>query len=254
MLKPREKRLRATSVLICLLLAGSWVAAAAQDSPVLVDRILAIVDEEAILQSDLEREVELFRMNQEYAGQAVSPDTPELRREMLDRLIEAKLIIAAAKAEDMSVDEEAVVRSVDQRIEQFIERFGSREAFERELARSGTNEADFRERMASQLRDDQYMRLVVGKFIRPGIEITENDIRDYYLAHLDEMPVEPDSLTLANIMVPVQPSVEVRQAVQDRVAEIQKELDRGRPFADVAATYSRGPNASRGGARPGWHP
>ena len=240
--------MRVTSFLICLLIAGSWAAAAAQDGPVLVDRILAIVDEEAILQSDLDREVELFRMNQEYAGQDVAPDTPELRREMLDRLLEAKLIIAAAKAADMSVDEEAVDRSVDQRIEQFVERFGSREAFERELARSGTNEKDFRERMASQLRDDQYMRLVVGKFIRPGIEITENDLRDYYLAHLDEMPVEPDSLTLANILVPVQPSVEVRQAVQIQVAEIQKELERGRPFADVAVTYSQGPNASRGGA------
>lgn len=229
-------------------MAITWAAAAAQDAPVLVDRLLAIVDEEAILQSDLDREVELYRMNQEYAGQPVSEDTPELRREMLDRLIEAKLIIAAAKAAEMSVDEEAVTRSVEQRIEQFIERFGSREAFERELERSGTNEEDFRERMASQLRDDQYLRLVVGKFIRPGIEITENDIRDYYMANLAEMPVEPDSLTLANILVTVQPSVEQRQAVQAEVADIRRELEAGKPFADVAASRSKGPNARRGGA------
>jgi peptidyl-prolyl cis-trans isomerase SurA len=223
------------------------VAATAQDAPQLVDRVLAIVDEEAILQSDLDREVQLFRMNQEYAEQPVTPDTPELRREMLDRLVEAKLIIAAAKAADMTVDEEAVARSVDQRIEQFIERFGSREAFQRELHRSGTTESDFRERMASQLRDDQYLRLVVGKFIRPGIEITENDVRDYYLAHLDEMPAEPDSLTLANILVPVQPSVEQRQGIQTRIAEIRRILEAGRHFADVAAEYSQGPNAKRGG-------
>jgi len=212
-----------------------------------MDRILAIVDEEAILQSDLDREVELYRMNQEYQGQTVSEDTPELRREMLDRLIESKLIIAAAKAADMTVDEEAIDKSVDQRIAQYVERFGSREAFEGELVRSGTTLADFKDRMRSQLRDDQYMRLVVGKFIRPDIEVMENEVEDYYLKNLKDMPSEPDSVTIADIMVPVQPSTEQRQEIQDVVARVQQALDSGEPFAEVAKTYSRGPNAKRGG-------
>jgi peptidyl-prolyl cis-trans isomerase SurA len=222
-------------------------SAQAQQTPELVDRILAIVDEEAILQSDLDREVELFRLNQEYQGETVSPDTPELRREMLDRLIESKLIIAAAKAADMTVDDEAIGRSVEQRIGQYVERFGSREAFERELVRSGTTLSDFRERMRNQLRDDQYMRLVVGKFIRPDIEVMENEVKDYYLANLGEMPAEPDSVTIADIMVTVQPSAERRQEIQDVVAAARSALDAGRPFADVAAEFSRGPNARRGG-------
>lgn len=223
-------------------------AAAADEGPVLLDRVLAIVDEEVILQSDVDREVELYRMNEEYQGLTPSPDTPELRRELLDRLIESKLIIAAAKADDMSVDEESIRTSVDQRIAQFIERFGSRDVFERELQRSGTTEADFRERMASQLRDDQYMRLVVGRFIRPDIEVLENEIRDYYLAHLEEMPAEPDSVVLRNILVPVQPSLEERQRIQDRIAEAQVALAGGDSFSDVASEYSGGPNARRGGA------
>lgn len=222
--------------------------AGAEEGPVLFDRVLAIVDEEAILQSDLDREVELHRMNQEYSGQEVVADTPELRRELLDRLVENKLIIAAAKAADMSVDEEAIDRSVDQRIQQFVDRFGSRETFLRELQRSGTTEADFRQRMAAQLRDDQYLRLVVGKFIRPDIEVLENDIREFYRENLDQMPSEPDSVSLSNILVPVQPSFEVRQRIQEQVAAAQAALAGGRGFSDVAAEFSRGPNAARGGA------
>ncbi len=220
----------------------------AQEAPQLVDRILAIVDEEAILQSDLDREVELYRLNQEYQGETVTPDTPELRREMLDRLIESKLIIAAAKAADMDVDEEAIARSVEQRIAQYVERFGSREVFERELVRSGTTLADFKDRMRTQLRDDQYLRLVVGRFIRPDIEVMENELQDYYLANLDEMPAEPDSLTIADILVPVQPSLQQRQEIQQVVAQAQQALAAGTPFAEVAKQYSRGPNAKRGGA------
>jgi peptidyl-prolyl cis-trans isomerase SurA len=227
---------------------GAPAASALSEAvPVLVDRIVAIVDEEAILQSDLERETELYRLERQYAGQTVDGEPATVRREMLDRLIESKLIIAAAKQADMSVDQEAIAGSVDQKIQQFVEHFGSLEALERELTRSGMTLTDYRARMAAQLRDQQYLRLVVGKFIRPDIEVLENEVRDYYLAHLDEMPAEPDSLTIADILIAVQPSREVRQRVQEKVARIQSVLSGGMPFAEAARTYSEDAAAPRGG-------
>jgi peptidyl-prolyl cis-trans isomerase SurA len=238
-------------LLICgtmLFVALAAQPAAAQGSgPRLVDRIVAIVDEEAILQSDLDREVELYKMEKEYAGEPVPAESPEVRREMLDRLIESKLIIAAAKQADMTVDEDAIEESVQEKIDQFVEHFGSMDNLRRELNRSGMTLEDYRTRMKTQLRDQQYLRLVVGKFIRPNIEVLENEVRDYYLEHLEDMPAEPDSLTIANILIPVQPSVNVRQRIQTKVAEIQVALESGRSFADVAAEYSEGPNAKRGG-------
>nr|MEE4268882.1 peptidylprolyl isomerase [Candidatus Krumholzibacteria bacterium] len=214
----------------------------------LVDRIVAIVDEEAILMSDLEREMELYRMEREYAGQPIDQKPEEIRSEMLNRLVESKLIIAAAKQADMTVDAEAIKASVEQKIDQFVEHFGSMENLQSELARSGMTLGDYRARMTSQLMDQQYLRLVVGKYIRPDVEVLENEIRQYYLDNLDQMPAEPDSVTIANILIPVQPSVDVRQAVQARVTEVQAALAKGTPFADVARQLSMGPNAARGGA------
>ncbi len=248
---PLAYTLRLVIVLVWLVVAtGGGLAPSAvqaQSEPKLVDRIVAIVDEEAILQSDLDREVELFRMEKEYSGETIADDTATVRREMLERLVESKLIIAAARQADMQVDDDAIEQSVDQKIEQFVEHFGSLETLKRELQRSGMTLGDYRNRMGSQLRDQQYLRLVVGKFIRPDIEVLENEVREYYLANLDQMPAEPDSLTIANIMIPVQPSVEVRQAVQAQVQEIQAALAGGREFSVVAREYSKGPNAKRGG-------
>jgi peptidyl-prolyl cis-trans isomerase SurA len=243
---PRVPRLLVSSILLAALLVGPRVWAQG-GGPRLVDRIVAIVDEEAILQSDLDREIELFKLEKEYAGEPAPQETPEVRREMLDRLIESKLVIAAAKQADMTVDEEAIEQSVQEKIDQFVEHFGSMDDLLRELNASGMTLVDYRARMKTQLRDQQYLRLVVGKFIRPNIEVLENEVRDYYLAHLDEMPAEPDSLTIANILVPVQPSVDVRQAIQAKVVEIQAALESGRSFTDVATEYSEGPNAKRGG-------
>jgi len=239
----------AVLVTVALACALTWIVgvAAAQDSPRLVDRIVAIVDEEAILQSDLEREMELYRLEKEYAGEEITAEPSEVRAEMLERLVESKLIIAAAKQSDMTVDSEAIQESVQQKIDQFVEHFGSMDNLERELARSGMTLGDYKARMSSQLRDQQYLRLVVGKFIRPKVEVLENEVREYYMAHLDEMPAEPDSVTLSNILVPVQPAAEVRSDLQDAVAAITAALESGRSFEDVAVEYSKGPNASRGG-------
>lgn len=258
MRRNRKRSRPAPSLLVAAALGTAVLAgsapATAQDlasppaaTPVLVDRIVAIVDEEAILQSDLERETELYRLERQYAGQPVAEDPAAVRREILDRLIESKLIIAAAKRADMSVDPEAVSGSVDEKIRQFEEHFGGREALERELARSGMTLPDYRARMAAQLRDQQYLRLVVGKFIRPDIEVLENEVRDYYLANLDQMPSEPDSLTIADILVPVQPSVEARRRVQEKVVRIQADLEGGMPFADAARRHSEDAAAPRGG-------
>ena len=234
---------------VCCLLGFMLLVPLAQaQEPILVDRIVAIVDEEAILQSDVDREVELYKMEKEYAGETVTGTSSEVRREMLERLMESKLIIAAAKQAEMVVDEEAIESSVQQKIDQFVEHFGSMETLEIELRRSGMTLADYRARMSTQLRDQQYLRLVVGRFIRPDLEVMDNEVRDYYLAHLDEMPAESDSVTISDILVPVQPALSVRQKVQAKVEVIQAGLNNGTSFDTLAIQYSEGPNASRGGA------
>ena len=234
---------------VCCLLGLVLLAPMVQaQEPLLVDRIVAIVDEEAILQSDVDREVELYKLEKEYAGETISGSSQEVRREMLERLMESKLIIAAAKQADMVVDEEAIESSVQQKIDQFVEHFGSMETLELELGRSGMTLTDYRARMSTQLRDQQYLRLVVGRFIRPDLEVMDNEVRDYYLAHLDEMPADADSLTISNILVPVQPALSVRQAVQAKVETIQKGLAGGTSFDTMAMQHSEGPNANRGGA------
>jgi len=247
----RRRPLRAAAwpalVLAGLLCAGAPTLVRAQGEPVLLDRIVAIVDEEMILQSDLDRAIELYQIDRQYQGLDPEPVTPELRQEVLDSLIESKLIIAAAKAADLRVEEEDIESQVEERIQQLIQQFGSREALEAEMRRSGMTMSDFRLRYTSQLRDQQYLRLVVGRFIRPDIEVLENEVEEYYLEHLDEMPAEPDSVTISNILIRVQPDREARQAVQRQVAEAQQALRSGSSFADVARRFSQGPNASRGG-------
>jgi peptidyl-prolyl cis-trans isomerase SurA len=222
-------------------------ATAMAQEPVLLERVVAIVDEEMILQSDLDLAIELYQLDRQLVGAEPEPVTPELRRQVLDSLIENKLVIAAAKQNDMVVEEADIEARVDERVEQLVGQYGSRDALDRALMDSGLTIDDFRFRYANQLRNQQYMRLVVGRFIRPDIEVMENEVRQYYLDHIDEMPAEADSVTVASILVRVQPSPETRRVVQEQVAAAQQALAAGNDFADVARRFSQGPNARRGG-------
>lgn len=241
---PGLPRLRA---LFLVAMMAALVTAARAQEPVLLERIVAIVDEEMILQSDLDLAVELYQLDRQLAGATPEPLTPALRDEVLDSLIENKLVIAAAKQNDMVVEEADIDARVEERVNQLVDQYGGMTNLEQALRESGLTLDDFRFRYANQLRNQQYMRLVVGRFIRPDIEVMENEVEQYYLDHLDEMPAEPDSVSLSSIMVRVQPSADTRRAVQAGVAEAQQALAAGEDFASVARRLSQGPNASRGG-------
>lgn len=241
----RRRRCGRWCVLVLLMLACGLLARAQE--PVLLERIVAIVDEEMILQSDLDLAIELYQLDQQLSGVEPEPVTKDLRARVLDSLIENKLVIAEAKQNDMVVEEEEVEARVDDRIDQLTAQYGSLETLERALRESGLTIEDFRFRYGTQLRNQQYMRLVVGRFIRPKIEIMSNDVEDYYLDHIDEMPADPDSLTLASILIRVEPAVSARRQVQSKVTAVQDALAAGEDFASVAMRMSEGPNASRGG-------
>ncbi len=227
--------------------ADPATAAGVGGEPVLVDRIVAIVDEEMILQSDIDQEVEQYVAELQFAGQEAPEITTEIRQEMYERLVEAKLIVAAAKQADMTVDQATIRERVEARVSELIKQYGSEDNLRRAMLNSGITLEDYRERAAAQLTDIQYLQLVVSRFIRPQVEIMENEVEQYYEAHRDELPAVPDSLTVSQILLLVQPSPEVQAAVQDRVADAQQALLQGQAFADVARAFSQGPNAARGG-------
>ncbi len=215
--------------------------------PVLVDRIVAIVDEEPILQSEVEREISLYLLDARSRGEKVTETREQIRKRVLDRLVESKLMIAAARQEEIEVSDQQIEQEVQRNIDQLIRYYGSRQKLEQELARNGLTLEDYRLRSRSQLRDQQYMRAVIGRFIRPKIVVTEDEIEAYYREHQDQVPATPDSVTLADILIPVEPDSAFQQQLQRRLGEALAALGKGEPFADVARRLSQGPAAPKGG-------
>jgi peptidyl-prolyl cis-trans isomerase SurA len=216
-------------------------------SPRLVDRIVAVVDEEAILLSDLEREIETYHFELQSSGQPETASDAEVRQMMMDRLVEVKLLVAQAKLDGMVIGEEELERETAQATQRLIDRFGTRAALDRELARSGMSFEDLEARNRELVRNRLYTMRMVQRYVRPRIEVRDDEVRAFYEEHQDEVPRQEPQVTIANILVVPQPDASVMDEMDARLERIDAALERGESFETVAREHSQGPNASQGG-------
>ena len=157
--------------LLLALAAGAWAgqpAAAAAESPQLVDRVVAVVDEDPILDSDIERVVRLGLL-----PAVVGESVAEERRRALDLAIEQRLRLHEV---DRFGFEETPLALLDRQMEEIRSRVPAEEAFRAELARLGLDETALRQLLARQLSVLAYVEERLG----PRVFVSVDDIGRYY--------------------------------------------------------------------------
>ncbi len=205
--------LRPAFVLLALALpalsAGQTPGASAEPAQLeLVDRVVAVVDEDPILLSDVERAIGLGTIRR-HAGE----NDAALERRALDELIEWKLRLHEIARYGF---EEAPLEEVDRQLERLRAHFPSEAAWRSELDRLGLDEARVRQILARQLAVLTYVEQRLG----PRVFVSVDDIKKYYD---DELAPK-----LRAAGEPVPPIEEVREAIRAvlREQKLNAEIDR----------------------------
>lgn len=196
------------AILVVLACAAQQASGAETAAPRLVDRVVAVVDEDPILASDVERAVALGLV---VRGPGESDD--DLRRRALDGLIEQRLRLHEIARFGL---EEASIAEVDRQFEELRAGFADEGAWRAELARLGLDEAGVRQLLARQLSILAYVEERLGPRIFVGVE----EIRRHY----DEELVP----TLAAAGEAPPPIEEVRESIRAvlRARRLNEEIDR----------------------------
>lgn len=137
----------------------------------IIDRVLAVVDNSVITQSDV---VAAMRLGLEKAPGAADPIAA-----VLDSLIERRLTLTEV---DRYAPPEPSDADVNLRLEQVRLSFPSADAFRAVLAQTGLDEAQLRRHVRDDLRIDAYLQQRFGSAVQPSEEQT----LDYYRAHPDQ--------------------------------------------------------------------
>lgn len=144
-------------------------ARAASEAPAkLVDRVVAVVDEDPILASDIERVVKLGLLAEDPGG-----NPADERRRALDLLIEQRLRLHEV---DRFGFEETPLASLELQLEATRARFPTEEAFRAELVRLGLDESSLRQLLARELTVLAYVEERLG----PRVFVSVDDITRYY--------------------------------------------------------------------------
>ena len=239
-------RLLAFAACACFL----GVAAPVQAAREMVDRIVATVDDESILLSDVLREMNLARM-QQGLEQMSEAEQEQLFRTVLDGMINDQLLVAQAKVKGYEVGEQELSESVDKEIRSIKERLGGEEAYRQELQRQGFTEAEVRDMHREQRRKQILASRVVQNELRPQVSITADEVRKFYDTQRDSVPAEllrtPVRVRLADILI-IPRDEEKEKAARAKMDAILQRLQSGEDFAKVATEQSEWPTAKNGGS------
>ncbi|MDY0021216.1 peptidylprolyl isomerase [Arenimonas caeni] len=229
-----------TPVLAALLAVSSALlpAPAAAQGTTTVDGIVAVVDEDVILRSELGRAV--ANIEAQYASQPGQlPPRPVLERQVLDRLVLDRLQLNRARGSG--------VRISDGELAQAIESVASRnrmtgDQLRQRLAADGISYEEFR----TGLREEMMIERMRQRYVQSRVQVSEAEV-DQLLAVRE---IGGPEVRLANIIValPDGATPDEVAAANKKAGDIKSLIERGEiDFAAAAIRYSDAQNALEGG-------
>jgi len=196
--------------IIFILVTGYWLLVTGYYISFAQDKIVAIVNNEIITQKDLDDFSNFMRweMKKEYS-----------KEELLERLIEDRLILQAALKEDLKVSPERIKA----RIEGIKKSYKSKEEFEDTLLNRGLSLSD----LESKIREQILMYDIVEKKIKSKISILPQEVTDYYLNHPTEF-TEPEKRKVLGLNI------------EDAILadKIRKDFSNFKNFEEISLKYS----------------
>ncbi len=228
-------------LLITFGLCGPVIAEKVQE----VDRIVAVVDDEVIVNSELQEMLSQI-VSQLKAKKAKLPPKNILERQVLERLIINKIQLAAAARSGINIGEEMLAQAISN-----IARSNkmSLSEFRTAVERSGMSFNKYREQLRTQATVQRFMT----KEMRSRVHVTEREI-DTYIANAKEIVQTPKktrktAFHLLHILIatPEGASPEAIQKAKAKAQKLVKKLRAGADFQNVALSESDGQQALEGG-------
>ena len=209
-----------------------------------VDQIVATVDTEVILYSDIVADAQ--PLLQDISQRAQSED--EFRRErdkvlqqVLDQAIERKILYREAVLSGIQISDD----DVEDRMQKVIDNYESPQAFRTALEQSGETMSSFREELRKQILAIS-MGMSKRRQLEAQVSISESDARQYFQDHSDQFS-RPERVKVRRIFLAAGDDESSRANARARLEALAEEVRLGANFAELARAHSEGPDAAEGG-------
>jgi len=203
----------------------------------LVDRILAVVNNDIVTLSEFNKTYAKLAMqirSSGYASEQQSELLSKLDTQVLDTLIKETLTVQQAKTFEIEIDDKEIDLVIDDIKEQH---HYTDDEFEQILKMQGSSLSEYREHIRKQKIQSQ----LVGIMVQSKVVITEDDIKAYYDSNLEKY--EPKTTYHLRTIIKRLASEETHTEMDEALAAIEA----GTAFEEVAKKYAEPPFNESGG-------
>lgn len=207
----------------------------------LIDKTIAVVGNEMISLSQLEQEILYMRMQGMYSDK-------NMRCEQLERMMDSKLFLMQARIDSLSVNQEMVNSSLEQRMAQIQTNFGGDDEVEKFY---GKPIYKLRQEWRQQLEDMTLTQQMQQQIASSIPELTPHDVKKY-ISETDpeDLPMVPIKYQLSQICI--YPDREnANLAVKEKLLSIRERIINGEKFSTLARIYSEDTGSARKGGELG---
>ena len=207
-----------------------------------VERILAVVNDEIITEQDLQVAMApiVAQVRTTYTGQEYEDKLKAARAEFLDKIIEDRLILSEAKRKKVIVKDV----EVDEMMTDVRNKFPSREIFLKAIDDQGLTEKKLWDRFHDQVMTQK----LVAYEVKSRVSVSPGEINEYYKAHEADF-AQGDRVRLQHILIRV--GARIEEDAKAFADSLYEQIQQGKPFEELAKTYSEGTEAKDGGEM-GW--
>ncbi|MHA3738676.1 peptidylprolyl isomerase SurA [Pseudomonas sp. Eth.TT006] len=227
-----------------LLLGALFLGTAANAAVQSIDKVVAIVDNDVVMQSQLDQRVHEVQQTIAKRGGGMPPPGV-LDQQVLERLIVENL--------QLQIGERSGIRITDEELNQAVGTIAQRnnmtvDQFRAALAHDGLSYDDARD----QIKREMIISRVRQRRVAERIQVSEQEVKNFLASDMGKMQLS-EELHLANILIPTPESAnsEAIQSAYRQAMDVYQKLKQGADFGQMAIAKSGSDNALEGGDM-GW--
>lgn len=185
------------------------------------DKIVAIVNSDIITQNDLNDFINFMRiqLSVDLKGERLESKIQSMKVDLMDRLIEDRLILQEAKRTGIKIDE----NRIKAKLGEIKKHYPSDIEFQNALRKQGLVQADLETRTREQL----LMYEIIEMKVKSKITVSPNEVTDFYRKNPEEFKL-PQQRRFETIAI----------EDQNLIVVVCNDLKNGRGFEDLSKKYS----------------
>ncbi|MBL7995517.1 peptidylprolyl isomerase [bacterium] len=215
----------------------------------LIDKVVAVVDDEVILASELQQYVYFEAQNLKITPQSDPDEFAKIEKRVLEALINQKILLAQAKLDSIVIDDSQVEQTLDQQIQERAQQAGGEQELEKYLGKSIKEIRKlYRANVKKQLLTQRIQSSRFNDF-----KISRSEVENFFENNKDSLPEVGTSINISQILVEIKPGKEAFEESRKTAVILLDSIRKGADFAQLAKIFSGDPGSGKKGGDLGWY-